>query len=158
MTMTHDIEPGRRLDLTHEVVGFCGTGRNACLVDQIAGRPPQRIEGFTIGVASTAGPSPHGGEMHPDGDELLYLISGAVAVELELADGDRTIDLVAGDAIVVPQGVWHRITTQQPGRLVHVTPGPNGAARPLDDGTTAVGATGRDPRPPVHEPSSEIDP
>jgi mannose-6-phosphate isomerase-like protein (cupin superfamily) len=69
--------------------------------------------------------------MHPDGDELLYLVSGAIAVRLELPDGDQTIELGAGDALVVPQGVWHKITLREPGRLIHVTPGPNGDARHL---------------------------
>jgi mannose-6-phosphate isomerase-like protein (cupin superfamily) len=69
--------------------------------------------------------------MHPDGDELLYLISGAVTLTLELADGDRLVDLGAGDAVVVPKGVWHKITMREPGRLIHITPGPNGDARPL---------------------------
>ena len=69
--------------------------------------------------------------MHPDGDELLYMLSGAVTVTLELAGGDRFVDLGAGDAIVVPKGVWHQITMREPGRLIHITPGPNGDARPL---------------------------
>jgi hypothetical protein len=30
---------------------------------------------------------PHRGEMHPDGDELLYLVSGSVEIVLE--DDDR---------------------------------------------------------------------
>jgi mannose-6-phosphate isomerase-like protein (cupin superfamily) len=69
--------------------------------------------------------------MHPDGDELLFLVSGAVSVRLELPDGDRTVDLGAGDALVVPQGVWHKITLREPGRLIHITPGPHGDARPV---------------------------
>jgi quercetin dioxygenase-like cupin family protein len=67
----------------------------------------------------------------PDGDELLYLISAAVTVSLELPEGDRTVDLGAGDALIVPQGIWHRVTLRESGRLVHVTPGPNGDHRPL---------------------------
>jgi hypothetical protein len=43
--------------------------------------PPQRIDGYTIGIIPNLdGPSPHRGEMHPDGDELLYLVSGAVVM------------------------------------------------------------------------------
>jgi len=69
--------------------------------------------------------------VHPDGDELLYLISGAVTVTLELAGGDVLVDLGAGDAVVVPKGVWHKITMREPGQLIHITPGPNGDHRPL---------------------------
>jgi mannose-6-phosphate isomerase-like protein (cupin superfamily) len=127
---THEIQPGRRIDLAREVVGIGRSDRRAHLVDQPGG-PPQRIDGFTVGAPEITGDAPHDGEMHPDGDELLYMLSGAVTVTLELADGDRLVDLGAGDAVVVPKGVWHQITMREPGQLIHITPGPNGDARPL---------------------------
>jgi mannose-6-phosphate isomerase-like protein (cupin superfamily) len=131
MTTTHEIRPGRRIDLTREVVGLGQADRQARLVDQ-TGRGPQRIDGLTVGAPELTGDPPHDGEMHPDGDELLYLVSGAVTVRLELPEGDRTVELGAGDALVVPRGIWHRIFLREPGRLIHITPGPNGEARPLD--------------------------
>jgi mannose-6-phosphate isomerase-like protein (cupin superfamily) len=127
---THEIQPGRRIDLAREVVGIGRADRRAQLVDQPGG-PPQRIDGFTVGAAEITGDAPHDGEMHPDGDELLYMLSGVVTVTLELAGGDRLVELGAGDAVVVPRGIWHRITMREPGRLIHITPGPNGDARPL---------------------------
>jgi mannose-6-phosphate isomerase-like protein (cupin superfamily) len=130
MATTHEIEAGRRIDLAREVVGLGRSDRRARLVEQTGG-PPQRIDGLTVGAPELTGDAPHDGEMHPDGDELLYLISGAVTLTLELADGDRLVDLGAGDAVVVPKGVWHKITMREPGRLIHITPGPNGGARPL---------------------------
>jgi mannose-6-phosphate isomerase-like protein (cupin superfamily) len=130
MTVTQEIQPGRRIDLAREVVGLGGADRLARLVEQEGG-PPQRIDGYTVGSAELTGDAPHDGEVHPDGDELLYLISGAATVTLELADGDFPVALGAGDAVVVPKGVWHQITMRQPGRLIHITPGPNGDARPL---------------------------
>ena len=130
MATTHEIQAGRRIDLAREVVGFDRSDRRARLVEQRGG-PPQRIDGFTVGAPELTGDAPHDGEMHPDGDELLYLISGAVTVTLELAGGDRLVDLGAGDAIVVPKRVWHKIMMKVPGRLIHITPGPNGEARPL---------------------------
>jgi mannose-6-phosphate isomerase-like protein (cupin superfamily) len=131
MAKTREIQPGRRIDLTREVVGLDRADRRARLVLQVAGRPPQRVDGLTIGAPQIAGDPPHDGEMHPDGDELLYLVSGAVTVTLELSDGNSEVDLSAGDAIVVPQGVWHQITIREPGRLIHITPGPGGVARPV---------------------------
>ena len=130
MVTTQEIQPGRRIDLAREVVGLDRADRRARLVAQTGG-PPQRIDGYTIGAPELTGDSPHDGEMHPDGDELLYLISGAVTLSLELADGVLLTDLGAGDAVVVPKGVWHQITMREPGRLIHITPGPNGDARPL---------------------------
>jgi mannose-6-phosphate isomerase-like protein (cupin superfamily) len=98
--------------------------------------PPPRIDGFTIGaIPDVDGPELHGGEMHPDGDEFLYLVRGTM--ELILDDGDRRtvgtetkVLLRAGDAYVVPRGVWHRLRTIEPYYLIHVTPGPNGDRRP----------------------------
>jgi mannose-6-phosphate isomerase-like protein (cupin superfamily) len=101
------------------------------VVEQLPGRAPQRFDGYNIGAPELGGPDPHDGEMHPDGDELLYLVSGAISVRLELPEGDRTVELEAGDALVVPQGIWHKITLRETGRLIHITPGPNGDARHL---------------------------
>jgi mannose-6-phosphate isomerase-like protein (cupin superfamily) len=132
MTSTQEIPAGRRIDLTREVVGVDRADGRARLVEQVAGRPPQRIEGFTVGAPHLdGGPPPHDGEMHPDGDELLFLVSGAITVTLELADGNTDVDLRAGDALVVPQGVWHQIAVVEPGQLIHITPGPSGEARLL---------------------------
>ena len=128
-TTTTEIEPGQRIDPTRQVIGIERATRRAVLVDQEPGRPPRRIDGVTIGAPQLTGDAPHDGEVHPDGDEILYLISGAVSVRLELPDGDQHIDLATGDALVVPQGVWHKITLRRPGQLFHITPGPDGDAR-----------------------------
>ncbi len=74
---------------------------------------------------------PPAGEMHPDGDELLILVSGHVVVVLEEDEGERRVDLRPGQALVVPRGVWHRVELQEKSQLVHVTPGPGGEHRPL---------------------------
>ena len=122
MSTTHEIEPGRRIDLSFEVVGLDRSDRRARLVEQQSGRPPQRIDGFTVGAPMLTGDEYHAGEVHPDGDELLYLVSGAITVRLELPGGDRTVDVAAGETLVVPKGTWHRITMREPGRLIHITP------------------------------------
>jgi mannose-6-phosphate isomerase-like protein (cupin superfamily) len=74
---------------------------------------------------------PHAGEMHPDADELLYLVSGRIRVRFELAEGDRDTEVGPGQAVIVPRGVWHRIFIEKPGQLIHITPGPGGQHRPL---------------------------
>jgi mannose-6-phosphate isomerase-like protein (cupin superfamily) len=61
-------------------------------------------------------------EMHPHGDELLCLLSGAVDVVLEEPAGDRAVPLKAGELFVVPSGVWHRIVLRDPADLLFVTP------------------------------------
>lgn len=60
-------------------------------------------------------------EMHPHGDELLCLLSGAVDVVLE-EPSDRAVPLKAGEVFVVPRGVWHRIILREPADLLFVTP------------------------------------
>ncbi len=92
--------------------------------------PPERIDGMTVGFVSVTGESPHNGEMHPDGDEILYVISGKLRVIGE-SDPGAAIDLGPGDACIVRRGEWHQIKTLQPSQLLHTTPGPRGDFRPL---------------------------
>jgi mannose-6-phosphate isomerase-like protein (cupin superfamily) len=90
--------------------------------------PPIPVDGFTFGVAAMSESSAHGGEMHPDGDEVLYLISGRVKVILE-SDPVEEVVMNAGDGLVVPKGVWHQVIIMDPSRIVYLTPGPNNEFR-----------------------------
>lgn len=108
--------------------------------DLVASKAMQRpdpsipAEGTTFGVATMSENSPHSGEMHPDGDEVLYLISGRVRVVfLDSAEDD--IDVRPGDGLVVPKGMWHRVDILEPSQIVYLTPGPNNEYRPLADNT-----------------------
>lgn len=69
-------------------------------------------------------------EMHPHGDELLCLLSGAVDVVLEEPATDRAAPLKAGEVFVVPRGVWHRIVLREPADLLFVTPPQGTKLRP----------------------------
>jgi mannose-6-phosphate isomerase-like protein (cupin superfamily) len=60
-------------------------------------------------------------EMHPAGDEVLVLLSGAVAVVLETGDGERRVPLRPGETAIVPAGVWHTLEVAEPGRLLSIT-------------------------------------
>jgi mannose-6-phosphate isomerase-like protein (cupin superfamily) len=70
-------------------------------------------------------------EMHPSGDEFLYLLSGRIACILEDAHGEQVVELRAGAACIVPQGMWHRLLVREPGSLLCMTPGEGTAHRPL---------------------------
>ena len=72
--------------------------------------------------------------MHPDGDELLYLVSGNVDVVLEEDGREERVELRSGQAFVVPRGLWHRVTLREPSQILYLTPGPGGQYRPLDGG------------------------
>ena len=92
--------------------------------------PPVMVDGLTFGVATMSENSPHGGERHADGDEVLYLISGRVEVVF-LDSDEANISLMPGDGLVVPRGVWHRVDILEPSQIVYLTPGPNNEFRPL---------------------------
>lgn len=142
MTTTHQIASGQLIDLHTQVVGVVRSTFQAVLVDQEPGQRPHRIDGLTIGAPLVIGDAPHDGEVHPDGDELLYLVSGAMSLRLEYPEGDVEVELHAGEAVVVPQGVWHKLTLREPGQLLHITPGPGGHARPLP--AESAGSAGSD--------------
>jgi quercetin dioxygenase-like cupin family protein len=91
--------------------------------------PPERKDGMTVGIVTMEGESPHGGEMHPDGDEILYVLSGLLSVTSDSNPGE-SLQLGPGDACIVKQGEWHQVKVIEKTQLLHVTPGPNGDHRP----------------------------
>lgn len=70
-------------------------------------------------------------EMHPAGEELLFCQSGRFEVRLEGPDGETGVELGAGQAVVVPRGVWHRLLVREAGRMLFVTWGEGTRHRPL---------------------------
>jgi mannose-6-phosphate isomerase-like protein (cupin superfamily) len=110
---------------------------SSTVVDPKPGAGPVRIDGFSVGAPLMTSNPPHRGEMHPDGDELLYLVSGRIDVILEdggdevTVGAERVEPLHPGQATIVPKGVWHRVEVREPSRLVHITPGPADGHRPL---------------------------
>jgi quercetin dioxygenase-like cupin family protein len=92
--------------------------------------PPERIDGMTIGIVTLVHDAPHGGEVHPDGDEIIYVISGKLRVSGE-SEPDAAIELGPGEACIVGKGEWHRVSVLEQTQLIHITPGPNGDYRPL---------------------------
>jgi mannose-6-phosphate isomerase-like protein (cupin superfamily) len=127
---TKDIPNGAAFELSAHIVGLERQTGRAVLVERSRDKP-WRIDGYTIESSALGGPPRHGGEMHPDADEFLYLASGRIRVRLELAAGDREVEMRPGQALVVPQGTWHQIFVDEPGQLINVTPGPGGQHRPL---------------------------
>lgn len=93
--------------------------------------PPERIDGMTIGILTLTEDAPHNGEMHPDGDEVLHVISGKVRVSCDSSPNDDLI-LGPGDTCIVPRGEWHKVSMVEEARLIHITPGPHGDHRPLE--------------------------
>jgi quercetin dioxygenase-like cupin family protein len=120
--------PALRLDLSRTSAGIL---RDGAITPLAATRPPPAVDGLSVGIAITDRPAPHAGERHPDGDELLHLIAGEAVVLIEQPGGEERVALRAGDACVVPRGLWHRVLPQGPITLLYVTPGPSTERRPL---------------------------
>lgn len=69
-------------------------------------------------------------ERHPDADQFLPPLSGAVTVILEELPGRRAAPLKAGEARVVPKGVWHTFRMAEAGDLLFAAAGENTEHRP----------------------------
>lgn len=70
-------------------------------------------------------------EMHPHGDEFVYLLSGDVELHLDREEGLVTVALSGSCAVVVPRGVWHTATVRAPSRMMFVTRGAGTQSRPV---------------------------
>ena len=124
-----DGQDSKSFDLSQVVVGLLRDGTTQLIPNRPG--PPSRVNGFTVGAPVMIRNAPHGGEMHPDGDEVLFLLSGHVSVLLEEGGSERVLDLHPGEAVIVPRAVWHRVVLREPSQILHITPGPGGEHRPL---------------------------
>jgi mannose-6-phosphate isomerase-like protein (cupin superfamily) len=104
----------------------------------------RRIEGHLAGLVPMY--RNFSWEMHPDGDELLCVVSGAISVVLERDGAENTADVSAGRAFVVPRGIWHRVLVREPGKLMFCTPGPRTEHRAATGGSPGKSSTRRSPR------------
>jgi len=96
---------------------------------------PELSGGRIVGASLIRRPEelhPDTWEMHPEGDELLCLISGAIDVVLEDSGGERVVALRAGSATVIEAGIWHRLRLRETGFLVVITRGRGTKMRPVE--------------------------
>lgn len=62
-------------------------------------------------------------EMHPKGDEFVYLVSGAADFLIELDNEVQRIPLEVGQAVLVPRGRWHTAKVFETSRMLFITRG-----------------------------------
>lgn len=62
-------------------------------------------------------------EVHPDGDELLYLLSGSMDVVIESEGKNKVITLASFSSCIVPKETWHQTIAREPCSLPFITPG-----------------------------------
>lgn len=62
-------------------------------------------------------------EMHPAGDEIVIATEGEMTMLLDEPTGVRRVQLPAGQAVVVPRGVWHTADVAGHCAALFLTPG-----------------------------------
>lgn len=71
-------------------------------------------------------------DMHPHGECIFLLVTGAMAIVVDDGvTGERTIELRAGQACLVPRGVWHRQVVHEPSERIFLTAGAGTQMRPV---------------------------
>ena len=87
---------------------------------------PVNLDGRQIGVLSVDSPGVRDEwEMHPEQDELLYLLEGTIDVlfraDLGKSEEDR-LQFREGQACLIPKGMWHRQVVIAPCKMLFLTP------------------------------------
>ena len=135
-TLIHLREDGRALPVewTPEVFRTARRGRSGSRGRGEARRRAGRLPRRRVGDA-------------PAGDELLYLLTGAIDAVLDEPGGERLVALRGGQACLVPQGVWHRLILRPAERppVHHSRPGTR--HRPVSAGDRWMTAMGELPPP-----------
>jgi hypothetical protein len=76
--------------------------------------------GYLMGAFRMDADSDHW-EMHPNGDEIIQLLSESVDFILREKTGERRIELRGRATCIVPRGVWHRSVAHAPSEIVFTT-------------------------------------
>ena len=63
-------------------------------------------------------------ERHPNGDEIVQILKGAVALTLKSGEKTESVDLKAGMIAIVPQNTWHQFYAPDGVTLITTTPQP----------------------------------
>ena len=80
------------------------------------------FNGSNVGACDITGVSPVW-EMHPDTDELFYILEGEFEVTLWRGEAAEEFVAPAGSLFVVPKGVWHKPAAPNGAKFVYLTPG-----------------------------------
>ena len=70
-------------------------------------------------------------EMHPAGDEIVCLLSGAIDLILQEGEHERSLELRSRAAGIIPRGVWHRAIVHTPSDVLFITRGAGTQLRPI---------------------------
>ena len=63
-------------------------------------------------------------EIHPEGDELVFLLNGDTDMVLATDDGEEVTRVkTPGEYILVPKNTWHTARPHRPTSMLFLTPG-----------------------------------
>jgi hypothetical protein len=71
-------------------------------------------------------------EMHPEGEEVLTLLSGELELIVDEGGQLSTVVMVPGRTFVMPRGAWHRGIVKKPAVMLGLTWGKGTQHRPID--------------------------
>ncbi len=100
-------------------------GRGAHTTEEEAQASFKRLADFRDGalfIANFSGSS--GWERHLKGDEIVHIVEGSTRFDIIVEDRIESHRLGAGALLVVPQGCWHRFTSEDGVKVMTATPQP----------------------------------
>ena len=90
----------------------------------------EQFDGLNVGIITLDKNPPHNGEMHLDGDEILYVMSGELSLTSD-SNPNESLILYPVDSCIISKGEWHKVNVIKPTKLLYITPGLNNEHRPL---------------------------
>lgn len=92
---------------------------------------PHLLKGRVFGVVHKDPAPPTFKEMHPEGDEILFVHYGQMDVILYEDEAEEVIPLSKGQWALIPKGVWHTIHVKAPTEVIFITPMEGTEGKPL---------------------------
>ena len=87
------------------------------------------FDGLNVGVV-TMDKASNNGEVHLNGDEILYVISGELNLTSD-SNPNESLSLCSGESCIIKKGEWHKVNVIQTAQLIYITPGLNNEHRPI---------------------------
>ena len=91
--------------------------------------PPKQFDGLNVGIVTLENTT-NNGEVHLDGDEILYVISGELSLTSD-SNPNESLTLSSGESCIIKKGEWHKVNVTKTTQLIYMTPGLNNEHRPL---------------------------
>ncbi len=70
-------------------------------------------------------------EMHPNGEEIVYLLSGAMDLTLDKEGDLQTLELRSKGLVIIPRNTWHTAKVLEPSKMLVITFGKDTQVKPV---------------------------